>query len=136
MLETLAEQREKEQEQYEGLTAEYRAVFDALDQCRTIIHKRLVATEFLETGTQVQAGIRKVLRDFKSAESGVAHAYGHFFKLLASIMEHSMQAEWGTQADQSTVDRILEILDRIQENLEMAETTERSAEFLRQRDFD
>lgn len=51
-------------------------------------------------------------------------------------MEKSMQTEWGTQADQTIVNRLLDILDRIQENLEMAEATERSSEFLRQRDFD
>ena len=48
MLGVLKEQRLAEMEKYDGLTAEYRSVFDALDQCRVVINERLLAGgEFL-----------------------------------------------------------------------------------------
>merc|ERR1712151_1386495 len=65
-------------------------------------------------------------------KQGVAHGYGAFFKLLAQVVEKSMEIH----ADQATVQRILDIMDRIEENMEMAMAVERDAERTRQADYD
>lgn len=53
---------------------------------------------------------------------------------MASIMVKSMEDE--VHADQEIVDELLSICDRIQENLSIAESTERMAEATRVEDYD
>merc|ERR1712113_133927 len=105
-----------------------------LDDCRAIINKRLVAKggEFLESKTGMQSALVARLRKFTTPEQGVAHGYGAFFKLLAQVVEKSMEVH----ADQAIVQRLFDIMDRIEENMEMAASMERDAERTRAADFE
>merc|ERR1711976_955625 len=134
MLQTLGEQRAAEAERYANLKAEYAAVFGVLDDCRAIINSRLVAggDSFLESKTGMQSALVARLRKFTTPKQGVAHGYNAFFKLLAQVVEKSMEVH----ADQTVVQRIFDIMDRIEENMEMAEAMERDAERTRQADYD
>merc|ERR1712203_1135873 len=135
MLETLGAQRAVEAERYANLKAEYASVFAVLDDCRAIINDRLVAPsggEFLETKTSIQAALVARLRKFQTPKQGVAHGYGAFFKLLAQVVEKSMEVH----ADQAIVQRLFDIMDRIEENMEMASSMERDAERTRAADFE
>ena len=133
MLATLAAQREAEAERYANLKAEYASVFTVLDDCRAIINDRLVAggDAFLESKTGMQSAVVARLRKFTSPKQGVAHSYGAFFKLLAQVVEKSMEVH----ADQAIVQRLFDIMDRIEENMEMAEAMERTAERTREADY-
>jgi outer membrane protein TolC len=71
------------------------------------------------------------LNKFTSPKQGVAHGYGAFFKLLAQVVEKSMEVH----ADQAVVQRLFDIMDRIEENMEMAEAMERDAERTREADY-
>merc|ERR1711981_1130719 len=88
--------------------------------------------EFLEAKTGIQTALVARLRKFTSPKQGVAHGYGAFFKLLAQVVEKSMEVH----ADQAIVQRIFDIMDRIEENMEMAESVERDAERTRQADYE
>merc|ERR1739844_120001 len=134
MLATLAAQREAEAERYANLKAEYASVFTVLDDCRAIINDRLVAggDAFLESKTGMQASLVARLNKFNTPKQGVAHAYGAFFKLLAQVVEKSMEVH----ADQAIVQRLFDIMDRIEENMELAQAMERAAEHTRQADYD
>merc|ERR1712060_564689 len=134
MLETLAAQREAEAGRYAALKDEYMAVFQVLDDCRAIINDRLVAggDAFLESKTGMQTALVARLQKFSAPNQGFAHGYGAFFKLLAQVVEKSMEVH----ADQAVVQRLFDIMDRIEENMEMAEAMERDAERTRQADFD
>jgi ribosomal protein RSM22 (predicted rRNA methylase) len=133
MLETLGAQREKEAAAYANLKAEYASVFAVLDDCRAIIQSRLVAGDsFLQTNTGIQTALVARLKKFQTPAKGVAHGYGAFFKLLAQVVEKSMEVH----ADQAVVQRLFDIMDRIEENMEMAEAVERDAERTRQADYD
>merc|ERR1719486_734053 len=132
MLETLGAQRATEADRYAALKAEYQSVFQVLDDCRAIMNEKLVAGSFLETRTGMQTALVARLRKFTTPKQGVAHAYGAFFKLLAQVVEKSMEVH----ADQSVVQRIFDIMDRIEENMEMAEAMERDAERTRQADYE
>merc|ERR1712113_989978 len=105
-----------------------------LDDCRAIINKRLVAKggEFLESKTGMQSALVARLRKFTTPAQGVAHGYGAFFELLAQVVEKSMEVH----ADQAVVQRLFDIMDRIEENMEMAEAMERDAERTRQADYE
>jgi hypothetical protein len=132
MLETLSSQREAEAERYANLKAEYQSVFAVLDDCRAIIQARLVAGgEFLESKTGIQSAVVARLNKFTTPAQGVAHGYGAFFKLLAQVVEKSMEVH----ADQAIVQRLFDIMDRIEENMEMAQAMERSAEKTREADY-
>jgi hypothetical protein len=125
MLDVLAAQRATEAERYANLRAEYQSVFAVLDDCRAIISSRLVAgAEFLESKTGIQSALVARLNKFTTPKQGVAHGYGAFFKLLAQVVEKSMEVH----ADQGVVQRLFDIMDRIEENMEMAEAMERDAE--------
>jgi hypothetical protein len=52
---------------------------------------------------------------------------------MATVVEKSL--EWGVQADQAVVQRLFDIMDRIEENLDMAASMERDAERHREADF-
>merc|ERR1712190_541154 len=52
--------------------------------------------------------------------------------LLAQVVEKSMEVH----ADQAVVQRLFDIMDRIEENMEMAEAMERDAERTRQADYE
>ena len=134
MLETLGGQRAAEAERYAALKAEYASVFSVLDDCRAIINTRLVACgdSFLESKTGMQSALVARLRKFVTPKAGVAHGYGAFFKLLAQVVEKSMEVH----ADQAIVQRLFDIMDRIEENMEMAEAMERDAERTRQADYE
>lgn len=134
MLETLATQRENEASRYANLRAEYQSVFAVLDDCRAIINDRLVAggDSFLESKTGMQSALVARLNKFTTPKQGVAHGYGAFFKLLAQVVEKSMEVH----ADQAVVQRLFDIMDRIEENMEMAEAMERDAERTRQADYE
>ena len=133
MLDTLGAQRAAESERYAALKAEYQSVFQVLDDCRAIINDRLVAggDSFLESKTGMQSALVARLRKFTTPKQGVAHAYGAFFKLLAQVVEKSMEVH----ADQAIVQRLFDIMDRIEENMEMAEAMERDAERTREADY-
>merc|ERR1712083_424481 len=111
----------------------YQSVFAVLDDCRAIINERLVAggDSFLESKTGMQSAVVARLRKFSSPKQGVAHGYGAFFKLLAQVVEKSMEVH----ADQAIVQRLFDIMDRIEENMEMAEAMERDAERTREADY-
>merc|ERR1711907_642465 len=85
----------------------------------------------LQTNTGIQSAVVARLRKFTSAKQGAAHAYGAFFKLLAQVVEKSMEVH----ADQAIVQRLFDIMDRIEENMEMAQTMERDAERQRAADY-
>merc|ERR1711976_165627 len=133
MLQTLGEQRAAEADRYANLKAEYAAVFGVLDDCRAIINSRLVAggDSFLESKTGMQSALVARLRKFTTPKQGVAHGYNAFFKLLAQVVEKSMEVH----ADQAIVQRLFDIMDRIEENMEMAEAMERDAERTREADY-
>merc|ERR1712007_241364 len=94
---------------------------------------RLVAggDSYLESKTRMQSAVVARLRKFSSPKQGVAHGYGAFFKLLAQVVEKSMEVH----ADQAIVQRLFDIMDRIEENMEMAEAMERDAERTREADY-
>jgi predicted nucleic acid-binding Zn-ribbon protein len=52
---------------------------------------------------------------------------------MASVVEKSL--EWGVQADQAVVQRLFDIMDRVEENLDIAVSMERDAERNREEDF-
>ena len=52
---------------------------------------------------------------------------------MSSVVEKSL--EWGVQADQAVVQHLFDIMDRIEENLDMAASMERDAERGREYDF-
>jgi hypothetical protein len=133
MLDTLGAQRSTEAARYASLREEYQSVFGVLDDCRAIINSRLVAggDAFLESKTGMQSAVVARLRKFTSPKQGVAHGYGAFFKLLAQVVEKSMEVH----ADQAIVQRLFDIMDRIEENMEMAEAMERDAERTREADY-
>merc|ERR1711976_993737 len=110
MLQTLGEQRAAEAERYANLKAEYAAVFGVLDDCRAIINSRLVAggDSFLESKAGMQSALVARLRKFTTPKQGVAHGYNAFFKLLAQVVEKSMEVH----ADQAIVQRLFDIMDR------------------------
>merc|ERR1712139_205440 len=85
-----------------------------------------------ESKTGIQSALVARLRKFVTPKAGVAHGYGAFFKLLAQVVEKSMEVH----ADQAIVQRLFDIMDRIEENMEMAEAMERDAERTRQADFE
>merc|ERR1712007_240727 len=95
---------------------------------------RLVAggDSFLESKTGMQSALVARLNKFNTPKQGVAHAYGAFFKLLAQVVEKSMEVH----ADQAIVQRLFDIMDRIEENMEMAEAMERDAERTREADYE
>jgi len=133
MLDTLGAQRQKEADAYAGMKAEYQSVFSVLDDCRAIIQSRLVAGDaFLESKTGIQSAVVARLNKFNTPKQGVAHGYGAFFKLLAQVVEKSMEVH----ADQAIVQRLFDIMDRIEENMEMASAMERDAERTRQADYE
>jgi hypothetical protein len=68
----------------------------------------------------------KTLKKLETKQ-GTTKGYGHFFKLLAQILEKSMQVE--VQADQSIVQNLLDIMDRIEENMDTTAAMEREADF-------
>jgi len=92
---------------------------------------RLVAGSFLETKTGIQTALLNRIRKFKTPEQGVAHAYGSFIRLMAKILEKAEDV----QADQSIVQRLFDILDRVEENLVIASQTEREADRTREDNF-
>jgi hypothetical protein len=100
------------------LVAEYEAVFSTLEDVRAVINEKLRPAdhEFLQTTTSLQKAVLNKFRAFKATGNGVAHKYGGFFKVLANIMEKSLDGD-DVHADQSIIDRILEVMDRIEENL-------------------
>lgn len=79
------------------------------------------------------ARIVEVVSNFhpKSAH-GPSHKYHGFFKVLAQVVSKSMEVH----ADQTIVDALMETIDRIEENLSMAESVEREAEAQRRADFE
>lgn len=85
----------------------------------------------MESKTHIQAALLEKLNKFQTPEQGVAHGYGAFFKLLAQVVEKSMEVH----ADQAVVQRLFDIMDRIEENMEMASQLERDAERQRAADF-
>merc|ERR1712146_357048 len=84
------------------------------------------------TKTGMQSALVARLRKFSTPEQGVAHGYGAFFKLLAQVVEKSMEVH----ADQAVVQRLFDIMDRIEENMEMAKAVEVDAERTRQADYE
>jgi hypothetical protein len=52
---------------------------------------------------------------------------------MANVVSKSL--EWGVQADQAIVQNLFDIMDRIEENLDMAASMERDAERSREGDF-
>merc|ERR1712183_552695 len=98
------------------------------------INDRLVAggDAFLESKTGMQSALVARLRKFTSPKQGVAHSYGAFFKLLAQVVEKSMEVH----DDQAIVQRLFDIMDRIEENMEIAQQLERDAERTRAADFE
>ena len=87
----------------------------------------------MQSSATLQTAILQKFRDFSqySGGHGVAHKYGSMFKVLANIMEKSLEVH----ADQSIVDRILAIMDRIEENLSRALSVERAADAQREADY-
>ena len=130
MLAVLSEQRDTEREAFAALKAEYDGVFGVLDDCRVIIKDRLVAggDEFLQTNTGIQSALVKRLNKFDGK-----NRFGVWIRLMASVVEKSL--EWGVQADQAVVQNLFDIMDRIEENLDMAVSMERDAERHREADF-
>lgn len=131
MLDTLTAQREAEREMYAHTKAEYDSVFGVVEDCRAIMQARLVAGSFLETKTGIQTALLNRIRKFKTPAQGVAHAYGSFIRLMAKILAKSEDV----QADQSIVQRLFDILDRVEENLVIASQTEREADRTREDNF-
>ncbi len=84
--------------------------------------------EFLQTNTGMQTALLARLNKFDSKNK-----YGSFIRLMASVVEKSL--EWGVQADQAVVQNLFDIIDRIEENLDMAAAMERDAERHREEDF-
>ncbi len=99
------------------MVAEYEAVFSTLEDVRAVINEKLRPAdhEFLQTTASLQKAVLNKFRAFKATGNGVAHKYGSIFKVLANIMEKSLDDD--VHADQSIIDRILEVMDRIEENL-------------------
>merc|ERR1711907_326327 len=79
----------------------------------------------------MQSALVARLNKFSAPNQGFAHGYGAFFKLLAQVVEKSMEVH----ADQAVVQRLFDIMDRIEENMEMAEAVERDAERTRAADY-
>ena len=129
MLGVLSEQRDAERDAFASLKAEYDSVFGVIEDCRAIIQARLVAGgEFLQTNTGIQTALVERLNKFTSKKH-----FGVFIRLMASVVEKSL--EWGVQADQAVVQNLFDIMDRIEENLDMAAAMERDAERQREEDF-
>ena len=80
----------------------------------------------------MQSALVARLNKFSAPNQGFAHGYGAFFKLLAQVVEKSMEVH----ADQAVVQRLFDIMDRIEENMEMAQNLERDAERTRAADFE
>ena len=79
------------------------------------------------------ARIVEVVNNFKPKTAhGPSHKYHGFFKVLAQVVSKSMEVH----ADQSIIDNMMETIDRIEENLSMAESVEREAEAQRKADFE
>jgi len=72
------------------------------------------------------------LKSFKpKAEKGLSHGYSAMFTLLAQMLEKNPNAH----GDQTVVDGIMGIIDRLEENLDMSLTLERDAERQRAADY-
>jgi len=128
MLATLQKERTKEKKQYKAIKAEYEKVYGVLDDVRAIIQARLVAgsQSFLQSKTSIQTAVLDRLRTFKTS-----NRFGIFIKLLSKVVAHSAKVH----ADQAVVQKLFDIVDRVEENLDAAAALEREAEHQRAEAF-
>jgi len=131
MGEALDAERDVEIERFKAIVSEHAAVRRMLDECRDIIKTRLVKhdDEFLQTNMFMELSSK--LNSFKVEKRGLAHGYKNMFVLLAKMVETAP-----VQADQNVVQNILDILDRVEANLDNSLAIEREAENEREEIYD
>merc|ERR1712183_214809 len=89
-------------------------------------------SEFLETQTNMFMTLSSKLKSFQPKNpQGLSHGYGALFTLLGQMLEKNPNAH----GDQTVVDGIMGIIDRIEENLDNSLTLERDAERQRAADY-
>jgi hypothetical protein len=128
-----------ETEAYQDMLHEHEMVRMMIEQAREIMRGLLndpQEGEFLQLETNKIANTFNAfashLSSFKVKENTPSAHFNTFFQMLIKMAERTDQ----NNADQYLVNNILNILDRLQENLEQSMEIERTAEQTRARDFD
>ena len=130
MSDKLDAERQVEIDRFDVILKEHGAVRAMLEECRTIINSRLRGgEEFLQTS--MFSSLSTQLRSFKTADRGLAHGYGAMFSLLAKMVESAP-----VQVAQNLVDNILNVLNKVEANLDTSLAIERAAEKEREAIYD
>ena len=135
---TLVSEREKEAANFEQLVAEHRMVREMIVKAKGImstLKNESEGEEFLQLDSSSSAfgQLNSVLAEFAPlVENGPAHFYGNVFILLAKMAERAAQ----NKSDQSLVDNILAILDKLADNVENSLDIEKKAEAEREEIYD
>jgi len=132
MAQAMADERQAELERWQAVQDEHRMVQNMLEDVRGVIARLTAEPEFLETNTNMFMSLSTKLKSFEpKSKQGLSHGYGALFTLLAQMLEKNQEVH----ADQSIVEGIMGIIDRIEENLDASLSLERDAERQRAADY-